>query len=90
MARSNLAGSASISQAMLKIDWDLFEIGRLYVRFRKPRPKIQVRPKRAALPESRESETCCEAPGRVSAAAVESGIRRTDERFCGTESCRSV
>jgi len=38
------------------------------------------RPKRAALPESWESETCCEAPGRVSAAAVESGIRRTDER----------
>jgi len=38
------------------------------------------RPKRAALPESRESETC-EAPGRVSAAAVESGVHRTDERF---------
>src|SRR5437588_4258343 len=47
------------------------------------------RPKRAALPESRESETCCEAPGRVNAAAVESGVRRTDERFCGTESSRS-
>ena len=39
------------------------------------------RPKRAALPESRESETCCEALGRVSAAAVESRVRRTDERF---------
>jgi hypothetical protein len=39
------------------------------------------RPKRAALPERRESKTCCEAPGRVSAAAVESGVRRTDERF---------
>jgi hypothetical protein len=34
------------------------------------------RPKRAALLESRESETCCEALGRVSAAAVESRVRR--------------
>ena len=39
------------------------------------------RPKRGALPESWESETGCEAPGRVSAAAVESGVRRTDEQF---------
>jgi hypothetical protein len=31
------------------------------------------RPKRAALPERRESETCCEAPGRVSARRSKAG-----------------
>ena len=51
-------------------------------RFRQPAPSIGASDPRAQrCRERRESETCCEAPGRVSAAAVESGGRRTDELF---------